>query len=124
MKHWFRNNKEKGTFYEKKALLFLQSQKLKLITKNYHSRAGEIDIIMLDNNILVFVEVRFRSNKGFGGGLESIDFHKQDKIKKTAAIFLQKHKQYQDANCRFDVVSLAKNQKNDDTIDWIQSAFE
>jgi len=105
---------------------YLKSQGLKLIDKNFNSRFGEIDIIMLDKKILVFVEVRYRKNNNFGGALASITPSKQNKLRKTAELYLQKNTQHK--NARFDVVSMSKNtQTNTDnqqyTFDWIPNAF-
>jgi len=105
---------------------YLKSQGLKLIEKNYNSRYGEIDIIMLDKKTLVFVEVRFRKNDIFGGALESVTQSKQNKLRKTAELYLQKNTRHK--NARFDVVSMSKNaqtstDKQPYTFDWIPNAF-
>ncbi len=105
---------------------YLRSQGLKLVDKNFSCRLGEIDIIMLDKKILVFVEVRFRKNKQFGGGLESITTTKQRKLRHTAELYLQQNGQYE--NARFDVVSMSKNNQTSDnrqpySFDWITNAF-
>jgi putative endonuclease len=105
---------------------YLKSRGLKLIEKNFSCRLGEIDIIMTDKNLLVFVEVRFRKNNNFGGGLESITLAKQQKLRKTAELYLQQNNQYK--NARFDVVSMStKAQTMQDkqrySFDWIQNAF-
>ena len=105
---------------------YLKSQGLKLINTNFSCRLGEIDIIMLDNNMLVFVEVRFRKNNNFGGGLESITAAKQRKLRRTAELYLQQNSQYE--NARFDVVSMSTNTqtwlgKQKYTFDWIKNAF-
>ena len=81
---------------------------------------------MLDKKILVFIEVRFRKNNNFGGGLESITCSKQQKLRKTAELYLQQNNQYE--NARFDVVSMSKNNqtkqdKQKYTFDWIRNAF-
>ena len=62
------------------ACQYLQQYKLKLITKNYHCRRGEIDLIMQDKKTLVFIEVRYRKNDRFGSALESVNYKKQAKI--------------------------------------------
>ena len=105
---------------------YLKSQGLKLLSTNFSCRLGEIDIIMLDNNMLVFVEVRFRKNNNFGDGLESITAAKQRKLRRTAELYLQQNSQYE--NARFDVVSMSKNAqtwsgKQKYTFDWIKNAF-
>lgn len=104
---------------------YLKSQGLKLVTQNFNCRFGEIDIIMLDRKVLVFVEVRFRKNDNFGGGLESITTAKQLKLRKTAELYLQQNARYE--NARFDVVSMSKstrdNNKQHYNFDWITNAF-
>jgi len=81
---------------------------------------------MLDKKLLVFVEVRYRKNNVYGGGLESITFSKQEKLRRTAELFLQENSQYK--NARFDVVSMSKNtqtknSKQQYTYDWVTDAF-
>ncbi len=105
---------------------YLKSQGLKLVNRNFSCLFGEIDIIMLDKNILVFVEVRFRKNNNFGGGLESITTEKQRKLRRTAELYLQQNRQYE--NARFDVVSMSKNTQTrvgcqQYTFDWVSNAF-
>lgn len=104
----------------------LRAQGLKLVDSNFSCRYGEIDIIMLDKKVLVFVEVRFRKNNNFGGGLESVTTTKQQKLRRTAELYLQQHTQYE--NARFDVVSLSKNNQTNKnrqeyTFEWITNAF-
>lgn len=81
---------------------------------------------MLDKKTLVFVEVRFRKDNNFGGGLASITNAKQRKLRNTAELYLQQNSQYEIA--RFDVVSMSKNNqtssnKKEYTFDWIINAF-
>ena len=105
---------------------YLKSFGFKLVEKNFSCRLGEIDIIMTDKNMLVFIEVRFRKNKYFGDGLESITLTKQRKLRKTAELYLQQNKKYK--NARFDVVSMSTKAqtiqgKQRYSFDWIQNAF-
>ncbi len=76
--------------------------------------------------MLVFVEVRFRKNNNFGGGLASITVTKQQKLRRTAELFLQQNTRYE--NARFDVVSMSKNNQTSGNLqqynfDWITNAF-
>jgi putative endonuclease len=105
---------------------YLESRGLKLVIKNFSCRFGEIDLIMLDKKVLVFVEVRFRKNNNYGGGLESVTPAKQHKLRSTAELFLQQNIQYK--NARFDVVSMSKNTQTKDCsqqyiYDWVTDAF-
>jgi putative endonuclease len=115
-----------GNTAENIAKKFLQKNQLKLVEANYLSKFGEIDLIMLDtssnNEILVFIEVRFRTSDNFTTSVESIDINKQKKIIKTAQIFLQQNPKYADNICRFDAVGVENSLKSP-TINWIQNAF-
>lgn len=73
---------------EKLAREFLENLGYKILSQNFHSRFGEIDIVALDNKSIVFIEVKLRSNNLFGTPLESITYSKLEKIKKTALYFL------------------------------------
>ncbi|MFK5893694.1 MAG: YraN family protein [Pseudomonadota bacterium] len=116
------SKKQLGKAGEEQACQFLQSQGLKLIDKNFYSRFGEIDLIMLDNNYLVFIEVRSRKNMGFGSSLESITLVKQNKLRKTADFFFLKNVHYNKMPARFDVVLIPPTSINDQ-INWLQNAF-
>lgn len=109
----------KGQAAEQIAETYLKAQGLTLMTRNYRSRFGEIDLIMQDGDSLVFVEVRLRKNKLFGGAEASITPSKQHKIVITAAYYLQ---QYGSQACRFDAVLMDK--ENVQNITWIKNAFE
>ncbi|MBX9587073.1 MAG: YraN family protein [Gammaproteobacteria bacterium] len=93
-----------------------------LILENYYCRMGEIDLILLDQDCLVFVEVRARINARFVSPIDSIDFYKQRKILLTADFFLQNNPQYSKMTCRFDVVGV--NFSHDPpSFEWIKGAF-
>jgi putative endonuclease len=115
-----------GNTAENIAKKFLQKNQLKLVEANYLSKFGEIDLIMLDTSsndeILVFIEVRFRTSDNFTTSVESIDANKQKKIIKTAQIFLQQNPKYADNVCRFDAVGVENSLKSP-VINWIQNAF-
>lgn len=107
----------KGTEAEDVAIRHICAHGLTLITRNFRSRMGEIDLVMREGDTLVFVEVRQRSSDRFGGAAQSITPHKQRRIIATAQVYL--------ANlnapppCRFDVVLLSGN----DHLEWIRDAF-
>ena len=92
-----------GNRAEKLARQYLKKQGLTLLETNFHCRYGEIDIVMRDQDYLVFVEVRHRKSSKFGGALESVDSHKQRKLRHTAEYYLIKHKK-NDTPCRFDIL--------------------
>jgi len=110
-----------GNQAEKLANKFLKKNGLKLLEKNYRSRFGEIDIVMQHKNYIVFVEVRYRKSTDFGGALESVDIHKQKKLRNTAELYLIQHKK-NDTPCRFDIIYINGNLNNPE-INWIENAF-
>ncbi len=75
------NSHEIGKAQESRAADFLRSKGLKLLCRNYHSRFGEIDLIMSDSGTLVFIEVRYRANGLFGGAAASVTVAKQRRIR-------------------------------------------
>ncbi len=115
-------NKRKGLLYESEAKQYLLLQGLWCLEQNYHSRYGEIDLIMLQADIVCFIEVKFRKSFDFGGAASSISYQKRSKIIKTAQIFMQNNQKLQNQAMRFDALILQQSGENI-TIDWIQNAF-
>ncbi len=109
-----------GALAERWAAQYLQRQGLQPVAQNYRGRFGEIDLIMLDGKTLVFVEVRLRSNAGFGGAAASIDARKQQRIIRTAQQYLA-HLAHTPP-CRFDVVLMDDAQGAQ--AQWLRNAFE
>jgi len=110
-----------GNRAEKLARKFLKQNGLKPHLENYHCRYGEIDLIMIDQDYLVFVEVRHRKSQDFGGALESVDHRKQAKLRRTAEHYLTRFKK-SDCPCRFDILCV-NGDLNQPDIDWIKNAF-
>ena len=77
---------------------------------------------MEDEGTLVFVEVKYRKSSDHGSGAEAVTYYKQGKISRTAAWFLATNAQWAEQICRFDVISIDP-QKRDQEIDWIKAAF-
>lgn len=101
----------------------LEQQGLKLITRNFRCKMGEIDLIMQHEKAVVFVEVRFRKNAHYGSALESIDFRKQRKLINTAQFFMQKYDPRLQRTYRFDVVAIQGEPGNNPDIQWVSPAF-
>jgi putative endonuclease len=117
------NPLNKGKQQEDKALLYLQQQGLTLLAQNEAFAGGEIDLIMLDKNQLVFIEVRYRKNSAFGGAAASVSYQKQQKMRNTAGLYLARHYPKQPPACRFDVIAMSGDTAKPD-INWIRNAFE
>jgi putative endonuclease len=116
------NGRKSGAYWEKTAESFLRTQGLELLQRNFSSRFGEIDLIMEDDQTLVFVEVKYRRNNHHGSGAEAVTFHKQGRISRTAAWYLAKNPRRADQFCRFDIISI-NHQDKDQGIEWIRNAF-
>ena len=121
-KRLFILSKDIGDQAEQAACNYLTQQGLVVVEKNFYSRSGEIDLIMLDGEALVFVEVRYRKTARFGSALESVTTTKQQRLINTAQYFLQTNT-ISYSQCRFDVVAISTEQ-NDDNITWVKSAFQ
>ena len=112
----------KGKTAENHADIWLRSKKLKILTRNFHSRWGEIDIIAIDKATLCFIEVRYRESDSHGSAAETVTTQKQQRIIKTAQVYLHQDQTHVDKAARFDVVSLSGD-INQPKIDWHKNAF-
>lgn len=105
---------------------FLHRNGLRMVSRNYRCRAGEIDLVMLDPGEesaeqLVFVEVRFRPPGAMVSAVETVDERKQRKLIQAARHFLMNHHGFQEHPCRFDVIGV---ESLDEPPQWIANAFE
>lgn len=108
--------RDKGKYGENLACEYLKQQGLKLRTRNYRNFRGEIDLIMEEDDIIVFIEVKYRTSERFGNPLEAVDWKKQQKIKRIAYIYMANLKN--EPRCRFDVVGILGAD-----IQWVKGAF-
>jgi putative endonuclease len=113
---------KRGQWAEELAYTYLCEHGLQLVKRNYRCKVGEIDLIMLERDILVFIEVRYRQSQRYGGSVESIDQRKQQRILTTATHYLQAHRWAQNHPCRFDVV-LISGAMSYPQLRWIADAF-
>lgn len=113
-----RSTRTVGTDAENLAFRFLGHEGLSPVQRNFRCRLGEIDLIMLDGDCLVFVEVRYRASREFMPASLTVDIHKQRKLVRTAALFLSRNARYAESIVRFDVVAIEGNE-----IEWIKDAF-
>ncbi len=85
------NSYEIGAFGEKAAIKYLKRQRYKIVTVNFKTTFGEIDIVARNKTNIVFVEVKTRSNISKALPKEFVDERKIDKIIKTASYFIQRY---------------------------------
>jgi putative endonuclease len=94
-----------------------------LITRNFSTKVGEIDLIMRDEQHVAFIEVRYRSTSHFGGAVHSITPGKRRKLMRCAKIFLTRRRNWAGYPCRFDVIAYdACNSSSEPR--WVRAAFE
>ncbi|WP_144394040.1 YraN family protein [Pleionea sediminis] len=107
-----------GKYFEQEAQKMLESQGLTLISKNFRTKLGEIDLIMQDSDTIVFIEVRYRKRANFGNASSTVSAEKQRKITLAANQYLTEHNLHNKKPCRFDVVSFDNKE-----CDWVKNAF-
>ncbi|WP_404935554.1 YraN family protein [Paraburkholderia sp. DHOC27] len=111
-------SKDVGAAFEARALVFLQRQRLRFVARNVVCRGGEIDLVMRDRDgALVFVEVRARARRQFGGAAASIGWQKRQRLVRAAQHFLLTRTDVVPA-CRFDVIAFECGR-----LVWIRDAF-
>ena len=110
-----------GKHYEDLACRYLRKQGLKLLDRNYHCRRGEIDLIMRDQDSLIFIEVRYRRHAHYGSASESVNWHKQQRLIAAAEHYLLLKFKSPPA-ARFDVIAISGETENIE-LEWIRNAF-
>lgn len=112
-----------GAIFEERACAELQRAGLKLLSRNYTTRYGEIDLIMLDGDTIVFVEVRHRLTHHHGSAATTVTATKQAKLIQTAELWLSSQPRHANRPCRFDVVSY-DGPADRAAMAWWRRAFE
>jgi putative endonuclease len=107
---------------ERIAELFLRKKGYKLVERNYRCAAGELDLVMLDHRVIVFVEVKTRTGIGYGTPLEAVESRKQQKMIYAAQFFISAKKLGQREG-RFDVVGISWAGAQP-LVEHIENAFE
>ena len=114
---------ERGRWAEEAAARHLAEHGLICRARNFRSRYGEIDLIMDDDGVLVFIEVRSRAEAGFMDPADSVDGAKRRRIARTAAAWLRARHRGAVPACRFDVVAVTGEPGNP-RIRWLRAAFD
>jgi putative endonuclease len=104
--------KEIGRLGEDAAAEHLLSKGLQLIVRNWSTKLGELDIVADDGTQLIFVEVRTTTSLQYGLGFQSVNYRKQQQVRRLAVQFVQQQK-WGHMPIRFDVISvlLSKERK-------------
>ncbi len=111
-----------GAAAEDAACAHLLAAGCRLLARNCVFRVGELDLVMMEGQTVLFVEVRLRRDDRFGGAVASVDAGKRRKIARAAQAWLSAQPRLAQAPCRFDVVAVAPG---DDGLhcDWLRGAF-
>jgi putative endonuclease len=115
------NRRATGNDAEQLACDYLTTRGLRLLTRNFHCRGGEIDLVMQHGDSLVFVEVRYRRRPCYGHAAETVTPDKQIRIIRCAQYYLTRYRQWNTA-VRFDVVGIEGN-PGQLKLNWICDAF-
>lgn len=100
------NRRRVGALYEEKAAAYLEERGYKILERNYRCQKGEIDLIALDGDVLVFLEVKYRSTEKMGDPAEAVNASKQRKICRVADDYRRTRRIGGQTPCRFDVVAI------------------
>ena len=114
--------RETGRRGEDVAAAYVAGLGYRLVVRNFRCRAGEIDLVALDGDTIVFVEVRSRTGSGRGTPLESVDGRKQAQVGRVARYFLAAHG-WHERSARFDVVGVRLD-ADPPTVEHVRGAFD
>lgn len=118
-----KKRKSLGKLGESLAREHLKKSGCKILEQNYQVRIGEIDLIVEDSGMLVFVEVKTRSDSTHGSPFDAVTPAKQKQLSKVALFYLGRHDMH-DRPARFDVVSVQIRTGVSPKLEIIQNAFE
>lgn len=107
-----------GAAFEQKAVAYLEENGFQILELNFYCRQGEIDIVGIHQDCLVFVEVKYRKNPQTGYPEEAVDIKKQMKICRTSDYYRLKHPEQENRQVRYDVVAICGEQ-----VKWYRNAF-
>lgn len=95
---------EIGRAAERRAADWLSARGWRILARNFRTRRGEIDIVAQDGDAVVFVEVRSRSRRDYGGPAETVGWLKQRRLRAAAAVYASRLDPT--VPLRFDVISV------------------
>ncbi|MCL2855436.1 MAG: YraN family protein [Defluviitaleaceae bacterium] len=113
-------NKTKGDYGENTALGYLAAKGYQILATNYTAAGGEIDIIAVDGEYIVFIEVKYRRSMAFGHVSEAVTPTKTRRLIKAAKAYLYKQDMWE-APCRFDIIEVFGREMLE--INHIENAF-
>ncbi len=112
------NKRKEGTKYEDVAADYMTENGYRIVERNFRCRIGEVDIIARKGNVLVFTEVKYRTNDAKGAPEYAVNYYKQKKIMKVCDYYRMTHHIPQSQQIRFDVCTIMGN-----TLKYYENAF-
>lgn len=112
-----------GQASESLAEQLLRAKGYRILDRNVRTSIGELDLVAEDRGVIVFVEVKGRATKAFGGALLAVNHRKRAKLVKLAGQYLARRHWF-DKVCRFDVVLVHGPPSMQGHIEHVQNAFD
>lgn len=116
------HTRARGSAAEDAAEAYLRDQGYRIVERNVAGKLGEIDLVALDGETLVFVEVKARASAEFGRAIEAVGARKQARLARAAAMFLAQNRSRR--ACRFDVLGLDRAADGSWQITLVRDAFQ
>ncbi|MBP7936914.1 MAG: YraN family protein [Phycisphaerae bacterium] len=113
---------ELGQAGERRAARFLRQLGYRLVARNYRCPLGEIDLVVLDRHIIVFVEVKTRTSDEFAAPEDAVTLEKQRRLSRSARFFIRQTRS-SGRPCRFDVVAITLDDAGRMSVKHFKSAF-
>jgi putative endonuclease len=111
---------DRGKDAENRAWDYLRQQGLRLLARNFRTRRGELDLVLLDGEAVVVAEVRHRAHAAYGGALASVTARKRERIVHATRLLLAQRPALANRPVRFDVIAIEPTGK----LHWIRGAFD
>ena len=112
-----------GQAAEALAADLVRAEGLEVIARNFRCRAGELDLVCCDGDLLVVIEVRRRTRVDFGGAAGSVGAAKQRRIRRATLYFLAGEPRWRHHRLRFDVIAVSGSAASAPVVDWLRDAF-
>ncbi|MGM0831623.1 YraN family protein [Halomonas qinghailakensis] len=111
----------RGAAIEQQAAQWLQRHGLILVASNHHVKGGELDLVMRDRDILVFIEVKHRTTTRYGHPLETVTPQKRNRLIRAAKLYIARHAI--SSPCRFDILAITGTSPALE-FQWEKAAFD
>jgi putative endonuclease len=114
----------RGRVWEDRAAEYLEGRGLRVLARGFRCRVGELDLVCCDDRHLVIVEVRARSSGAYCSALDSVGPAKRRRIVQATRFLLLRHREWDGAPIRFDVVAFDGIDEVEPQVRWIKNAFD